>query len=274
MDTQLLILLYFCASVDSANILGVFIMPSISHQVVFQPIWKELSLRGHKVTVISPNPLKDPRLTNLTEIDVGFTYDIIRKGKLQDSMRKDRPMSFILDSIYQVIDNIVQAELKHPPVQELISDKSKNFDVMLVEFFHPTMYALSARFNCPMIGITSLGVFLQGHDAVGNPTHPVLTPDILLPFMGNLDFFERLYSSYFSLYFRYYYHYKVMPVQDKIARKYISEDIPYLGDIERNVSLLFLNVNPIIHPVRPNVPAVIELGKMHIVHKKPLPKVS
>lgn len=49
--------------------------PSISHQVIFQPIWKELSLRGHKVTVITPNPLKDPTLTNLTEIDISYMYE-------------------------------------------------------------------------------------------------------------------------------------------------------------------------------------------------------
>ncbi|KAF2892703.1 hypothetical protein ILUMI_13475 [Ignelater luminosus] len=257
--------------VECAKILGVFIIPSISHQCVFQPIWKELSLRGHEVTVLTPNPLKDPTLVNLTEIDLEFTYEILRKSNLQDSMTKEQSMLQIINNMYKLLGDIAEAELSHPPVQSLIKDKNKKFDVMLVEFLHPAMYALSARFNCPMIGITSLGTFIVGHDAVGNPSHPGLNPDLLLPFMGSLGFFERLYSMSFAIWYRLYYYYYIIPQQDKVARKYISENLPYLGDIERNVSMLFLNVNPIIHPIRPNVPAIVELGKMHIQVKKPLP---
>lgn len=269
-----IILCQIYSSVNSANILGAFVVPSISHQAVFQPIWRELSLRGHKVTVITPNPLKDPKLTNLTEIDVSFAYDILRKMNLQETMRKDLPLSRILETIYALTGDSAEAELAHPLVQELIRDKSKRFDVVLVEYLHPTMCALSVRFNCPLIGVTSLGSSLTGYDAVGNPTHPILYPDFLLPFVDDLGFFERLYSTYYSIYFRYFYEYKVIRKHDKIARKYISEDLPYLGDIERNVSLLLLNVNPVLHSPRPNVPAIIELGQMHIKEKKPLPKVS
>lgn len=276
MHTGLLVLLccLFSTSVDSANILGMVFVPSYSHQVVFQPIWRELSLRGHKVTIITPNPLNDPNLTNLTEIDVNFTYDLLRKMELQNSVFKNTPPTEVLQKCYQLLSAIVEAQLSHAPVQALIKDKTKRFDLVFVEFLNPTIYALGARFNCPLIGITSLGTFLTGYDAVGNPTHPVLSPEFILPFMGKLGFYERLYSTYYNVYSRYYYHYTVLPKLDQMARRYISEDIPYLGDIEKNVSLLFLNVNPILHTPTPNVPAIIQLGKMHIVQKKPLPKVS
>lgn len=72
---RVLIVLLGLSGVYSAKILGVFTIPSVSHQVMFQPIWKELSLRGHEVTVVTPNPLNDPTLTNLTEIDISFVYD-------------------------------------------------------------------------------------------------------------------------------------------------------------------------------------------------------
>ncbi|KAF5291331.1 hypothetical protein FQA39_LY03482 [Lamprigera yunnana] len=268
-----LVLLYVIdVQVYGANILAVFFVPSISHQVVFQPIWRELSLRGHKVTVLTPDPLKDPKLINLTEVDLSFSYEIIRSADMQNTIQKDLPITSIVTGAMDLMSAIAEAELMYEPVQALLKDESKHFDLVIVEFLNPVFTALSAKYKCPLVGITSLGAIISGHDAIGNPSHPVLNPDILLPYTGILSFYERLYSTYYSVWYRYYYHYHFLPKQDKIARKYISDDLPYLGDIEKSISLLFLNVNPIIHPIRPNVPGVIELGKMHIKKPKSLPK--
>ena len=59
-----------------ARILGVVPIPSYSHQIVYRPIWRELSLRGHQVVVMTTDPMKDPALTNLTEIDWHFAYGL------------------------------------------------------------------------------------------------------------------------------------------------------------------------------------------------------
>ncbi|XP_031328821.1 UDP-glucuronosyltransferase 2B19-like [Photinus pyralis] len=262
----------FIVSASGAKILGAFFVPSISHQVVFQPIWKELSLRGHEVTVLTPNPLNDRSLTNLTEIDLSFAYEIVRSGNLQGTLQKDIPIKTIVQSYFKLFGEVVKAELEHSEVQALIRDQSKSFDLVIVEYMHPTFTALSARFKCPWVGITSLGAILPVYDNIGNPSHPVLNPDILLPFTGGLGLYERLVSVYYSVWFRYFYYYHIVPDQDQVVKKYIGEDLPYLGDIEKTISLLFLNVNPILHPIRPNVPSVIELGKMHIRTKSPLPK--
>lgn len=61
---QGLLLIIFTLSrinyVESARILCAFQMAAVSHHQVFQPIWKELSLRGHQVVVVTPYPLKEP----------------------------------------------------------------------------------------------------------------------------------------------------------------------------------------------------------------------
>lgn len=69
-----------------------------------------------------------------------------------------------------------------------------------------------------------------------------------------------------------YYWYE-LPKSDRIARKYFGDDMPYLGDIIKNISLLMVNVNPILNPVRANVPNIIEMNQIHIKEPKPLPKV-
>lgn len=243
----------------SARILCIFMTPSFSHQTVFQPIWKELSLRGHEVTVLTPNPLNDPTLTNLTEIDLSFSYDIVTKANLQKSISKELPVPETVRTVYKIFHNIAEAQLRDEKVQELL-ESDATFDVALVETILPTFFAFSSRFSCPLIGVSSLGINVVSHDFVANPSHPISHPDFRLTFPTPLNFYHRVYSVYYSLWYRFFYYARVLPAADKMARKYIGGDFPYLGEVARNFSLLLLNVNPIQYAVRPNVPAVIELG--------------
>lgn len=264
----------FLHSVNGAKILGLFTVPSISHQVVFQPLWKELSLRSHEVTVITPNPLNDKSLVNLTEINVSFSYRAVTEGNLQRSIEQARSYRDVVHAVFTIMTNAVQEQLNYHEVQDLIKDKTKRFDLVIAEHFNPATFAFSVLYDCPLIGISSLGAPLNAHDVMGNPSHPVLNPDMLLPFANELGFFDRIQSAFHLVWYRYYYHYYFLPRQDKIAKKYLGEDLPYIGDIEKNISIIFTNENPFIHPIRPNVPTIVQLGSMHIRKAKPLPKVK
>lgn len=54
-----------------ANILGFLPTFAKSHYIAFQPLLKELAVRGHNVTVVSHFPLKDPP-PNYHHIDVSI----------------------------------------------------------------------------------------------------------------------------------------------------------------------------------------------------------
>ncbi|RZC39915.1 UDP-glucuronosyltransferase 2B20-like, partial [Asbolus verrucosus] len=265
-------LLSFVCVARCARILGVFPTPSISHQVVYQPVWQELSLRGHQVTVFTPNPLKNPKLTNLTEIDMSSTYDIINRDDISKTMSKNNYLIKTVLWVANFFTEVIEENLKQS--ESLIKDPRRKFDLIIVETLHPLVYSYACRFKAPVIGISSLGVFLQTHDAVGNPTHPALNPDLLLNFVGEIGLYQRAYSAFYNIWYRLLYHWHILPQGDKVARKYFGDSCPHLGDIERNVSLILVNTNPILHPVRPNVPAIIEMGQMHINSKKPLPQAS
>lgn len=65
---RVLITLFVVAySVEAANILGVFPMPSPSHSVLGNALFKALAKKGHQVTMVSPYPLKEP-VENYTDI--------------------------------------------------------------------------------------------------------------------------------------------------------------------------------------------------------------
>ncbi|XP_045463150.1 UDP-glycosyltransferase UGT5-like isoform X1 [Harmonia axyridis] len=262
--------------VENANILFVTTFPSVSHQSAFQPIWKELSLRGHKVTVICSHPLKDKSLTNLTEIDVSGIRKDLMKELPKDVMRYmvQKPsflMTFLKDSVAtQLFSRTHKAVMMHEEVQKIIKGNQK-FDVVIAEWLFPTSAAFSVRFNCPLIGATSLGAPIVALDTVGNPSHPILSPDHNLPIGRELSFKDRILSTLYSVYVRVYYHWVVLPREDRTVKEAFGENMPYLGDIERNVSLILLNRNTVFHKVMPLLPSVIELGSVRkVTVKKPI----
>ncbi|XP_063912832.1 UDP-glycosyltransferase UGT5-like [Zophobas morio] len=267
------VLLLQAVSILCSNILGVFIFPSISHQSVFQSIWKELSLKGHNVTVVTPNPLNNPTLTNLTEISISFTYDFLKQTKIQKLLSKDGNIFQNYDATIRFIDVVVEAELNSTGFKELIADQSRHFDLILVEFFHPIMYALGGRFKAPVVGVSAFGLISVNDKIVGNPTHPVLYPDLLFGFYNiESSVWNKIKSALWSVYSEYYHHVIWVPRQHRVAKKYFGENLPYLGDLETGQSMFFLNVNPLLYPSRPNVPAIVEMGQMHMKPVQPLPQ--
>lgn len=266
-----LLLILTVYNVHSAKILGVSTIASISHQIVFHPIWKELSLRGHEVTVLSPNPLKDPSLTNLTEIDLGFMYKVIESVK--GDMSKGMNHWTLIQSLSATFAEISSKVFSSEEVLNFIKDDSKSYDVVLVEMMDPTTYAFATKFKCPIIGIASFTITAMAHEAVGNPAHPVLHPDFHTPYYGGeLNFLEKIDALLFDWYARYAFNNIYYPKITAIAKQYFGDSVPDVQDIQKNISMVFLNTNPIIHGVRPYGPNVIEFGGgVHLKPPKHLP---
>lgn len=136
---------------DSAKILGVSWIPTISHQTFFNSIWKELSIRGHKVTAITSIPLRDKSLTNLTEID---TSELIRNSKKRDVTQKfNKDNNFwnalpvIKYTMYYFLDSMLNIEA----VKELINSDAE-FDLVIAEVHEAAVYAFGERFKAPVVG--------------------------------------------------------------------------------------------------------------------------
>lgn len=55
-----------------------------------------------------------------------------------------------------------------------------------------------------------------------------------------------------------------LPQQDAIMRQHFGSEIPYLGDLIKTTSLMFINAHFSLSGPRPNSPEVIELGGIHI----------
>ncbi|KAF2892174.1 hypothetical protein ILUMI_13999 [Ignelater luminosus] len=84
--------------------------------------------------------------------------------------------------------DIVEEQLQHPMVQTLLKNKTENSDVVLIEEIFPVGTAFAERFNCPLIRMLSFDVFHHYYYDLGNPSHPILNPDIMLGFIGEISF--------------------------------------------------------------------------------------
>lgn len=269
-------LLFPALYVTGARILAVIPTPSYSHQIVFRPLWKQLSLRGHHVTLLTTDPMNDSSLMNLTEIDLNFAYDLWHTKHNIAKIIQDYQGNFlkVADLYIEMMNDIMDQELQHSEVQKLIHGDVK-YDLVMVEYIFPTMIAFSQRFKCPFIGVVPLDALGLAHEAIGNPTNPALYPDFMLPFSGELNYLERMISAVFWVWIRCYSWWYVYPREDVTIRKHFGENMPPLKDMERNISMLFLNLNPVFHTVRPLGPTTISIGGgTHLESDKPLPKVG
>ncbi|XP_017775569.1 PREDICTED: UDP-glucuronosyltransferase 2B33-like [Nicrophorus vespilloides] len=259
---------------DAARILGVFPSPSYSHQIVFLPIIKELAKRGHEVVVITTDPMKED-IKNLKQIDISFTYELSNKHNFSKIINENNKNPFkLMNTFMNIISDTTSTIFEYSEVKKLISNENEHFDLLMVEYLIPTFLAFKHRFNCPMIGLTSLDSPYHGHAAVGNPVHAVLYPDMNLPFQTlKLNFFERLISFTYVQFLKYCIYLKIVPAEDTTIEKYFGNNYPSITKLLDSIDMLFINVNYILHTVRPLTPATVTIGPfIQIKPPKELPK--
>ncbi|KAF2898602.1 hypothetical protein ILUMI_07578 [Ignelater luminosus] len=272
MFSVLLSLLFVITPTFSARILGIVPTPSYSHQIVFRPLWKELSLRGHQVTVLTTDPIRDSSLTNLTEIDLHFSYKTWNNRISMNEMAKLNPVRLI-DGFIRLGHALVEEQLEYSEVQKLLKNNTDGFDVILVEALFPAMAAFSDKFDCPLIQILSLDASSTIYYSVGNPSHPVLNPEFLSTYKEKPNFLDRLTMVFGHLFFNIYFYPRMLNSQQSLIKKYFGESYSSVQDILSKTSMMFVNTDNIFHPLRPLLPNVIQIGGgTHLTPPNPLPK--
>lgn len=112
-------------------------------QVAFTELWRELSLRGHKVTLLTTDPRNDKNLTNLREIDMRRSYDIwSRQYSFSEMAQKGLGFWDIWEFFLYLLSDICEDQLEQPQMQDLIAGGDKyNFDLVMIEVFYPELLA-------------------------------------------------------------------------------------------------------------------------------------
>ncbi|XP_026735895.1 uncharacterized protein LOC113499579 [Trichoplusia ni] len=261
----------FVYTIQAARILVVVPTPTISHQSVFRPLTQELAKRGHDVTVITTDPAfpKGGAPANLTEIDV---HDTSHDASIKTSFAKsslDLIQQFKL--IPEMVLSIIEVQLKDENVANLIRDKNRQFDLLILEAYCRPLLLYSHIYKVPVIQMSSAGAFRNSLKQFGVPTHPLLYTHVPSQRLNNLTMWEKVKSLYFT-----YTLDKIMDdmvvKEDAFLRKHFGSDFPSVTELSNNVDMLFLNVFPIFEGIRPVPPNVVFTGGLHQNPVKELPE--
>ncbi|XP_052741723.1 uncharacterized protein LOC112045599 [Bicyclus anynana] len=277
MTIKLLSLLCYAivvTSIESARILAVFPFPSISHQFVFRKLTLGLANRGHEITVMTPDPAfpQGNAPPNFKEIDVKEISYKIWQNLFQANYKVDRTfVSFreIRTSV-RLTGAILKKQFETPEMQEIVTNTTRKFDLILVEsMMHPAI-VLSHILKAPLILVSSFGGIYNNHNIMGAPTHPLLYPSVFHRRLYKLSIWEKikeLYEHFFIDYALY------LNEADETAflRQLFGPDIPTMNELYNNVDMLFLNINPIWADNRPVPPNVVYMGGIHQSPEKELP---
>lgn len=259
-------------NVNSERILAMVMIPSYSHQMFYQPLWRELAIKGHDVVVITTDPTNEV-LPNFKEIGIKESYPTMKK--FLDEMINTTMLQNIWENKWaEVSISLTEFQFNLPQIQELIHNKSEHFDLLIIEHFPSPAFGLQYRFNCSMIGVVSLDAMSVSHEIMGNADHFILYPSAILPYQEDFTFVQRIGALMFGVVVNYM-QYASFGMYTDLARQYFGKDMPPIGDIIEKTDMLFVNANPVFSQVRPYTPSTISIaGGMHMKAEKPLPKVK
>lgn len=267
-------------TIDSARILGIFPMPSISHQVVFRALTLELARRGHELVIVTPDLAlpKDRPPDNVTEIDVSFAYNrfkdlVIRKKHLyQRGVVIGVEINLDPESYIPLIDLFVDI-VEHPEVRKIVTDKSQHFDVIIGEAFLNYHLIFSKIFNAPTILVSSFHGVPEYYEAVGAVAyHPTLYPSLFRDEFDNNNIINKLKHIKFE--YNYYTSRKILEYyENEQLKKNYGPNAPTVRDLRNNIDMLFINSHPIFCNNRPVPPNTVYVGPLHLQPLKAMPEV-
>ncbi|KAL1516686.1 hypothetical protein ABEB36_000566 [Hypothenemus hampei] len=258
--------------ITSKNILVYTPLPFYSHQTAYNPLWKSLARLGHNLTILTLNPMKETH-ENIHQVNLEELYDFWKRNNAFEIFSSGEQTWKNIFTIYELSFQMVDLELGHPEVKALINGDRK-FDLVITEFYLTLGVGFAWRFNCSWIGVVSMDLNHDKHALLGNPMHPVLYPafDLGMSSKEPLTFKQRFISCIYYVFWNIcskYFNLK----QDALLKKHFGPNVPSLQKLEKTVSLVMTNSNPIFHKARPLGPKTINIGGgLQIAQSNTLPE--
>ncbi|CAG4949307.1 unnamed protein product [Colias eurytheme] len=285
MRPTFIILITFINYVHNARILGLFAHTGKSHHMVFEPLLKELSKRGHQVTVASFFPLQNPP-ANYTNVNLQGIANVGLET-LNMSSFESRSIFFRIPLIGEVLErvstidafaakalNICSKAVDWPP---LVSALKEKYDVVLTESFTSDcmlglLYVYEIK--APVIALSSCALIPWVPDRIGVTNNPSYIPVATGSWTASMTFIQRIQNSLMNIYYYLWFHNSVQNKEKKIIEKHFGVEVP-LYELSMNMTMVMVNTFHALNGVRPLLPGLVEVGGMHLDHtEKPLPRVS
>ncbi|KAM7348770.1 UDP-glycosyltransferase UGT5-like isoform 2-T2 [Cochliomyia hominivorax] len=264
-----------CSIIQSqaARILGVFPSPSKSHVLIHCAVADALAEDGHNVTVIAtvPNMIKKAKY-KFIHVE-GPMFD---NNFAQEMLNKPASIYRKFNGIIAHVINMANETINQPKIVNFLrTHKAGDFDaVILGYFFNDFMLGFGAHFQCPIILSFMVQPIFPINKMIANPLEASYVPTLYSGFKQPMDFSSRV-KNFLANGFEQLVLGNI--IQKQLERMYgynfPADRYPPLEEVYKNVSLVLTNHHFSQGPIRPNVPALIEIGGIQIKEKPdPLPK--
>ncbi|KAH8358918.1 hypothetical protein KR093_003240 [Drosophila rubida] len=259
---------------EGARILAIFPFPGPSQYINVLPYLKALAERGHEVTSVNAFPQKKPvnNFSDITVTEVFQSYD-----DLISSMSEAKNSWHLNNFMNEFFISVTKAVLNNKEVQrQLLAPGKNHFDLIILETLRTdALYAFSAHFNAPIIGLSTFGTDWNIDELVGNASPLSYIPLVTTGLTDRMTYWERVYNFIETSIAWVNWKLKYHSVQIKLYEQFfphLANKVPLL-ELSKNFSLVLLNQHFSLSFPRPYVPNMVEVGGLHISHKPaPLPK--
>ncbi|KAM3963422.1 UDP-glycosyltransferase UGT5-like [Aphomia sociella] len=268
-------------NVSTYNILSIISVPLRSHYMAFQPFFRELSKRGHNVTVVNHYPEETP-LPNLTYVNLRLPNDTEHtfipleyyENTYSSVMRINNLMNHISIPISGFIDKECRNLFTHERMKAHLAQGVK-YDVIFVEQFLSdcALAYAAATYDAPIIGITSHVLMPWSYRRFGIPFDIASDPFYFSSSGPKPALLTKVETTLGLIYFNYIGRWEIQKCIHKVFSEYLPE---YSLDVERvaneRMKMIFAYQHFSITGSRLMVPQVLEIGGIHVVKPKPLTK--
>lgn len=266
----LFVLSFLLNQVLTLNILAIFPYEGKSHFFVFETYLKELARRGHRVTVISHFPQKEP-IENYQDISLAGKSTIL-EGVIPVESSYITVIAISIFLVHYGTENC-KTLLSDGRVQNLWKIKAK-FDVVVTEQFNSDCaLGLAYKLGAPVVGMTSHSLMPWHYERFGIQFNPSYVPMEFFDGGNKPSFYQRVERTIFQTYFNLLYKYFCQRVDEKTLSQYF-DDIPPLEELAREMKFFLLYSHPLLFGSNLFATNVIEVNGYHVAKPKELPQVS
>uniref|UniRef100_A0A1I8MPJ7 UDP-glucoronosyl and UDP-glucosyl transferase n=1 Tax=Musca domestica TaxID=7370 RepID=A0A1I8MPJ7_MUSDO len=266
---------------EASRILSVFPSPSKSHLLIHCAVAQTLAEAGHEVTVLATIGNRDDATTMAMHRRAAYKFIAIEGPTFDRAFSQEmvnRPMAIYrrVFNILETIFTLANSTMNHPQMQEfLATHKAGDFDALILGYFmNDFMLGLGAHFQCPVILSFMIQPIFPINRIIGNPSESSYVPNLYTGLKQPMSFRQRV-KNYLSTIFEQKILATILEwnLQKLYRYNFPADRYPPLEEVYKNVSLVLTNHHFSQGPIRPNVPALIEIGGIQIKEKPdPLPK--